>query len=1005
MVSLAGEEEEATTSENPGTSTQPPQPPPPSRGRGGRRGRRGRGGRQTGRTALNLGGSAVAETVNEPSPSTSQQADEQHGSNVDSSAPDTGSMPREETTDTQGSNVVPRKRRRGREVSPLREIPSTSEEEPTFKVPRQPKALKTQASPGRRPGRPSKASQQKAHKSPEPEPTSPRLRALRNKMSPPSPTKESSPKQTVNKQDNTEGTVSEESHGNDQDIKDKSSPVSKVSMKKDDLVRVDSQQGYKPRSPRGRGRGRGRGKYFRHRGRFASREVLSEEKPVNPAKEAGEGSEGVNDKGEKVAEDPYSSADVQPSEGELTVDTEMENEMDSQASCHLVEGASLIEEINAAVSVAKSKKNKPRLAKIWGSSGRKRRRGHRSAHVSTPALSEPLAGPEGSQGEESPSKESQEEEEEEEEEEVTEKVQEVPSSAPPPQMERTRELPEPIHSPSPPPMKEEEENKSQSQIPDAGNSQNVQHPDGHPVQESGMEGREHIPREGEQLEYNGEEMPPERDILAEAVNVLKGSLHEDFEIHDDGTTVFNAGLLDLNRQQVNTCTLDAYHQTPAPGQGNHMALPVLDSKNMPLGSTEVQFSHAGDLLDDKQQNVLESFAALAVQTIENNREEDFRTLVYDGSMIQPHTTPVPSDKPVVDMGQPGVANSMGAGAGQNLTDGNAEGAADAPATNEDGELKPLVIDSQGEEGSPCEVNFNITIPQGYPGDGQSAQPPDTLPMDHELKLPQKKRHTVKLARARKMLKEITGEDIDLDEPMATDPDPPTQEEHQPTKVIVLANGDDYSHIDQPPDQPTQVIQIRQRTMAQRGSKGPREEIKLPMVVGPDGELTAQRNSTEVIRELVKIATVQQGVEESADDKKKREYKREFRVQCRFCPVKVKDYGYLFRHIKKLHSKEPTQEAYLNEIRPLMRTPCPVCNKLVSSISNISSHMKQCHPERDSSVICPLCLKTYKTPVSLRQHLRQCHHPQQKMFTCEVCDRDYLILCCFDVYFDKHDIEK
>ena len=122
---------------------------------------------------------------------------------------------------------------------------------------------------------------------------------------------------------------------------------------------------------------------------------------------------------------------------------------------------------------------------------------------------------------------------------------------------------------------------------------------------------------------------------------------------------------------------------------------------------------------------------------------------------------------------------------------------------------------------------------------------------------------------------------------------------------------------------------------------------------------------------------------------KRAYKREFKVQCRFCQVKVKDYGYLFRHVKKLHrDKGPEMKQHLEEIRPLMRTPCPICHKMVSSISNISSHIKQCHATKESAVLCPICKKTYKTTVSLRQHLRQCHQPQQHRFFCHLCSANF-----------------
>ena len=112
-----------------------------------------------------------------------------------------------------------------------------------------------------------------------------------------------------------------------------------------------------------------------------------------------------------------------------------------------------------------------------------------------------------------------------------------------------------------------------------------------------------------------------------------------------------------------------------------------------------------------------------------------------------------------------------------------------------------------------------------------------------------------------------------------------------------------------------------------------------------------------------------------DEVQKRSYKREFNIPCAYCEVMLKDYGYLFRHVTRLHKSEPDVDEYLNEIRPRMRAACPICKKTVSSASNVSAHIKQCHADEECSVQCPLCSKMYKTQISLKQHLRQCHQPQ------------------------------
>ena len=75
-----------------------------------------------------------------------------------------------------------------------------------------------------------------------------------------------------------------------------------------------------------------------------------------------------------------------------------------------------------------------------------------------------------------------------------------------------------------------------------------------------------------------ETMPPERDILAEAVNVLKDSLTDDFELQDPNT--------------VNT-----------------------------NNSANAQYSHLSSGSGMIDTSRLESFATLAVQTIEKNKED------------------------------------------------------------------------------------------------------------------------------------------------------------------------------------------------------------------------------------------------------------------------------------------------------------------------------------------------------------------------------------------------
>lgn len=120
---------------------------------------------------------------------------------------------------------------------------------------------------------------------------------------------------------------------------------------------------------------------------------------------------------------------------------------------------------------------------------------------------------------------------------------------------------------------------------------------------------------------------------------------------------------------------------------------------------------------------------------------------------------------------------------------------------------------------------------------------------------------------------------------------------------------------------------------------------------------------------------------------RRRYAREdVVIHCRFCDATVRDYSYLFRHVKNIHSEEADVNDYISEIRPLMRVPCPICKVLVSSSSNMAAHIKQKH-EQNERVTCDICQKSYKTDISLRQHVRQCHSSDRK-YECSGCSATF-----------------
>ena len=174
------------------------------------------------------------------------------------------------------------------------------------------------------------------------------------------------------------------------------------------------------------------------------------------------------------------------------------------------------------------------------------------------------------------------------------------------------------------------------------------------------------------------------------------------------------------------------------------------------------------------------------------------------------------------------------------------------------------------------------------------------------------------------------------------------------------------------------VEIVPPTLSDTEEESPHEngEVTIDESAATTQRLKKQMRGEYDINELLEsaVATSQNGGSKE-DESQKRTYKREFNIPCAYCEVMLKDYGYLFRHVTRLHKNEPDVDEYVDEIRPRMRTACPICNKTVSSASNVTAHIKQCHADTDCAVKCPLCKKSYKTQISLKQHIRQCHQPQ------------------------------
>ena len=180
------------------------------------------------------------------------------------------------------------------------------------------------------------------------------------------------------------------------------------------------------------------------------------------------------------------------------------------------------------------------------------------------------------------------------------------------------------------------------------------------------------------------------------------------------------------------------------------------------------------------------------------------------------------------------------------------------------------------------------------------------------------------------------------------------------------------------DEGEYTVEIVPPTLTDTEEESPHEngEVSIHESTATTDRSKKQMRGNYDINELLEsaVATSQNGGSKE-DENQKRTYKREFNIPCAYCEVMLKDYGYLFRHVTRLHKNEPDVDEYVDEIRPRMRTACPICNKTVSSASNVSAHIKQCHADTDCAVKCPLCKKSYKTQISLKQHIRQCHQPQ------------------------------
>ncbi|ESN96162.1 hypothetical protein HELRODRAFT_189133 [Helobdella robusta] len=95
------------------------------------------------------------------------------------------------------------------------------------------------------------------------------------------------------------------------------------------------------------------------------------------------------------------------------------------------------------------------------------------------------------------------------------------------------------------------------------------------------------------------------------------------------------------------------------------------------------------------------------------------------------------------------------------------------------------------------------------------------------------------------------------------------------------------------------------------------------------------------------------------------------VTCELCFQSYESYAHLIRHVRKQHRDCTFVRNYLEEITPLLVTPCPVCKKQFTAKSSLDAHIKVSHGGQFASVPkLPLpSMLTSLSPASNRDHQR------------------------------------
>ena len=92
---------------------------------------------------------------------------------------------------------------------------------------------------------------------------------------------------------------------------------------------------------------------------------------------------------------------------------------------------------------------------------------------------------------------------------------------------------------------------------------------------------------------------------------------------------------------------------------------------------------------------------------------------------------------------------------------------------------------------------------------------------------------------------------------------------------------------------------------------------------------------------------------------------------------------------KFHVAKEHQENLQPKINPVIKSrsrKCNDCNKILSSSSNLKTHVDNIHFKKQL-LSCDMCDKNLKTKHHLQRHVRAVHEGQ-KLFKCENCDKGF-----------------